>query len=554
MKKSILLLSVALMCLFSINAYASISEESIIIKKDFSVSKIFIDGYAESGELVSLKVKSKTTDAIASLKQTETDENGYFTFSVMLTVSDIYNVYLATNDVSIPPVEKSDISFYNGIDYERAIDELNEEINNNNKTGFVDVFAAKCSDIGFDDSINTVVSSVDEIAGLMFDELDGRQLDKTDFDSNKRLYLNCAVATAINENKPVQIYKYVENIIEADPILKKHWNQYINSSEKENFLMQKILKASSGTTISDINGLKSALISGLILTATRYTDGYMGLYELYNDFFSILNKAGIGYLSDKAYIYQNLAGKSFNTIAALVSEYNTLLNSNQSEKSTSGGGSVKGGGGGSVIGTVNNSSSITSTNNYPTEAVSELHLKFTDLGSVRWAYPSISKLYELGVVRGVNDEEFMPELEVKREEFVKMIVEALKLEYIDENYFSDVDEDAWYKKYVNTAYKNNIVNGISISEFGISRNILRQDMAVMIYNGLKNYLTNDSAENGILFDDTEDISDYATEAISKLSGLGIINGKDNNRFEPKSTATRAEAAVIIARTLDLINK
>ena len=554
MKKSILLLSVALMCLFSINAYASISEESIIIKKDFSVSKIFIDGYAESGELVSLKVKSKTTDAIASLKQTETDENGYFTFSVMLTVSDIYNVYLATNDVSIPPVEKSDISFYNGIDYERAIDELNEEINNNNKTGFVDVFAAKCSDIGFDDSINTVVSSVDEIAWLMFDELDGRQLDKTDFDLNKRLYLNCAVATAINENKPVQIYKYVENIIEADPILKKHWNQYINSSEKENFLMQKILKASSGTTISDINGLKSALISGLILTATRYTDGYMGLYELYNDFFSILNKAGIGYLSDKAYIYQNLAGKSFNTIAALVSEYNTLLNSNQSEKSTSGGGSVKGGGGGSVIGTVNNSSSITSTNNYPTEAVSELHLKFTDLGSVRWAYPSISKLYELGVVRGVNDEEFMPELEVKREEFVKMIVEALKLEYIDENYFSDVDEDAWYKKYVNTAYKNNIVNGISISEFGVSRNILRQDMAVMIYNGLKNYLTNDSAENGILFDDTEDISDYATEAISKLSGLGIINGKDNNRFEPKSTATRAEAAVIIARTLDLINK
>ena len=554
MKKSILLLSLALMCLFSINAYASISEESVIIKRDFSVSKIFVDGYAENGELVSLKVKSKTTDAIASLKQAEADENGHFTFSVMLTVSDIYNVYLATNDVSIPPVEKSDISFYNDIDYGRAVDELNEEINNNNKTGFVNVFAAKCSDFGFDDSINTVISGVDEIASFMFDELGGRQLDKTYFESNERLYLNCAIATAINENKPVQLYKYVENIIEADPILKKHWDQYISSSEKETFLMQKILKSSSGTAISDVNGLKSALISGLILTATRYTDGYMGLYELYNDFFSILNTAGIRTLSDNGYIYQNLAGKSFNTIAALVSEYNTLLNTNQSAKGTTGGASVKSGGGGSVIGTVTNSSSIASTNNYQTEAVSELHLKFTDLGSVRWAYPSISKLYELGIVRGVNDEEFMPEREVKREEFVKMIVEALKLEYTDENHFSDVDEDAWYKKYVNTAYKNNIVNGVSISEFGVSQNILRQDMAVMIYNGFKHYLTNDSVENGILFDDTEDISDYATEAISKLSGLGIINGKDNNRFEPKATATRAEAAVIIARALDLIKK
>ncbi len=546
MRKSILLLSLALICLFSINAYAAVDEESVLLKKDFSNNKIVVDGYAGSGEFVSLKVKSKTTDTIISLKQTDADENGEFHFSVILTVSDMYNIYLATNDVSIPPIEKANISFYNSSDYGIAIDALNGEISNNDKTAFVSIFTANLSELGFDDSINTLVSSVDEIAKFMFDELGGSQLDKTDFISNERLYLNCAVATALNENKSIQIYKYIENLVDADALLKKHWNQYINNLEKETFLTQKILKSSSGMSITNVNDLKSAVIKGLILTATKYTNGYMGLYEVYNDFSAILNNAGMSAISNNGYIYQNLSGTNFNTIGELVTKYNTLLNSPESIKQT-GGESIQNSGGTA-------SSYVVPTNISQTGVISELKLKFTDLGSVRWAYPYISKLYEMGIVNGINDEEFMPEREVKREEFVKMLVDALNLEYTEENYFDDVDGTAWYKKYVNTAYKNNIVRGISDSEFGISKNILRQDMAVMIYTGLKSYFENATLKNINLFDDVEDISDYALEAVNKLSEMGIINGKGNNNFEPKSTATRAEAAVIISRALDYINK
>jgi len=32
---------------------------------------------------------------------------------------------------------------------------------------------------------------------------------------------------------------------------------------------------------------------------------------------------------------------------------------------------------------------------------------------------------------------------------------------------------------------------------------------------------------------------------------GLINGKENNKFDPKRTATRAEAAAIIVRLLDI---
>ena len=38
--------------------------------------------------------------------------------------------------------------------------------------------------------------------------------------------------------------------------------------------------------------------------------------------------------------------------------------------------------------------------------------------------------------------------------------------------------------------------------------------------------------------------DYAKEAVAALAGAGIINGKDNNIFDPGGQATRAEAAKI----------
>ena len=120
-----------------------------------------------------------------------------------------------------------------------------------------------------------------------------------------------------------------------------------------------------------------------------------------------------------------------------------------------------------------------------TESVTEIKLKFIDLGSVRWAYSSISVLFDMGIVSGVSDEEFLPEREVKREEFTKMLVMATgKTPGKYEGVFEDVPSDAWYADYVGCAYSEGIVSGISDTMFGVSENITRQDMAVMIYRAM----------------------------------------------------------------------
>ena len=47
------------------------------------------------------------------------------------------------------------------------------------------------------------------------------------------------------------------------------------------------------------------------------------------------------------------------------------------------------------------------------------------------------------------------------------------------------------------------------------------------------------------FDDFEEISDYAAEAVGCLVYRGIINGVGDNKFAPKATATRAQAALLV---------
>ena len=147
---------------------------------------------------------------------------------------------------------------------------------------------------------------------------------------------------------------------------------------------------------------------------------------------------------------------------------------------------------------------------------------------------------------GVNATEYKPEDNITREEFVKLIVSALKLNTIGSNApFVDVDKDAWYSKYVNIAYNAKIINGISETEFGTGINISRQDIAVIVANAL-NALDYNFADGGDLtFGDSDAIDTYAKEAVRLLKNSGILNGDENNMFNPQNNATRAEAAKII---------
>lgn len=51
------------------------------------------------------------------------------------------------------------------------------------------------------------------------------------------------------------------------------------------------------------------------------------------------------------------------------------------------------------------------------------------------------------------------------------------------------------------------------------------------------------------FADDEDIPFWAKGYTAKAAQEGIIEGRSNNRFEPSSMATRAEAVIMLVRML-----
>ena len=171
---------------------------------------------------------------------------------------------------------------------------------------------------------------------------------------------------------------------------------------------------------------------------------------------------------------------------------------------------------------------------------------FADLGNVEWAKEAILSLYEKGIVSGVGDKLYAPENNVTREQFIVMIMRALNIDATESNSeFSDVKAGAYYEKYVATAKKVGIVNGISENMFGVGKNITRQDLAVMVVNAAKYIEMSLDGDKNIAFSDGETISDYAKDAVESLVKNGAINGFSDNTFRPKNNCTRAQAAKII---------
>ena len=90
---------------------------------------------------------------------------------------------------------------------------------------------------------------------------------------------------------------------------------------------------------------------------------------------------------------------------------------------------------------------------------------------------------------------------------------------------------------------------MSENDFGVGRNISREDMAVICLRAMKLKKEDIKNEGVNMLLDRDSVSDYAQEAVSILYQNGIISGDEKGMFNPKSSANRAQAAVIIDKLI-----
>ncbi|MBU5625953.1 S-layer homology domain-containing protein [Oscillibacter sp. MSJ-2] len=117
-------------------------------------------------------------------------------------------------------------------------------------------------------------------------------------------------------------------------------------------------------------------------------------------------------------------------------------------------------------------------------------------------------------------------------------------------HFSDT-ANYWASAYVDYLYTSGITTGYADGTFRPSRNISRQEFAVMLYRYLG--LSASQYESVELpFADLGQIGDFALTAVKALYTEGILNGTMGSDgrlyFNPASSITRAQAAAMMGRT------
>jgi len=175
-----------------------------------------------------------------------------------------------------------------------------------------------------------------------------------------------------------------------------------------------------------------------------------------------------------------------------------------------------------------------------------------------WAEEAVNDMGSRLIVSGVGEGIFAPNREVTRAEFAAIVVRALGLKpEAGKTIFTDVNESDWYSSCINTASKYKIILGYGDGRFGPNDKVTREQAMIMIARAmnitqLKVELA-DGETDKLLgeFKDASTSADHAKDSIAKCIKAGVITGKIGKLIAPKDNITRAEAAVIVRRLLQL---
>jgi len=173
---------------------------------------------------------------------------------------------------------------------------------------------------------------------------------------------------------------------------------------------------------------------------------------------------------------------------------------------------------------------------------------FTDVPANDWTTSAIQYVYENGIMTGKGDGTFGTYDSLTRAEFVMTLYSMEgKPSVTYQNIFEDVSDGEWYSNAIIWANQNSISNGYG-TEFGISDNITREQLALMIKKfstDVCGYSTEYLQEALDSFSDKDDVSSWALEAVSWAVTKGIISGTGDGKLMPGGFATRAECAAIL---------
>ena len=170
-----------------------------------------------------------------------------------------------------------------------------------------------------------------------------------------------------------------------------------------------------------------------------------------------------------------------------------------------------------------------------------------------WYYDYIVTAYENGLMTGVSETEFAPDVAVTRAMLVAMVYQlegSPEVEGAASELFTDVADDAWYADALVWCGANGLLEGFEGETFDADTVITREDVAVMLYayelyNGAE-----EVTDAELTWADAADVTEDAVAAVAYCTESGLMNGVTETEFAPDGSATRAQCATVLVRLLE----
>ena len=160
---------------------------------------------------------------------------------------------------------------------------------------------------------------------------------------------------------------------------------------------------------------------------------------------------------------------------------------------------------------------------------------FTDVSVNAWYYEAVKYVYDNGIMNGMDRYSFQPNGTLTRAMIWTMLA---RLDGVDTEGGAN-----WYAK----AQEWATATGVSDGE-NPTGEVTREQLITMLwrYAGSPTYTADLSG-----YVDTADISSWAEQAMCWAVATGVIEGDENSALTPKADTTRAQAAAMLMRFIEL---
>lgn len=173
-------------------------------------------------------------------------------------------------------------------------------------------------------------------------------------------------------------------------------------------------------------------------------------------------------------------------------------------------------------------------------------LPFQDVKDNDWFQKAVAYAYRGDLMAGVSSAVFDPNAKFTRTHVVQVLYNLEgKPSVTGKTTFVD-SVNHWAATPILWAEQTGVVGGYENGTFQPNKAVTREELAQMLYNYAKyKEIILPAVGDLSMFPDGDKVSSWAQTAMKWATGLGVINGYEDNTLRPGGNTTRAEAASMI---------